>query len=347
MIVNSVDQLIGETPLIRIDSLSNAVRGINVFGKLESFNPGYSVKDRSARQLIEQAKLDHGLQPGATIVESSSGNMGHALAMLCAVHRFKFICVLDPKTPASNISLIRAYGGDVVIVDTPDEQGSYQKRRIETARRLALERPNCINLDQYNNPAALDAHFLTTGPEILAQTEGRIDVLIGAASTGSHLSGIAKCMKMYAPHVHVIGVEPVGSVVFGGTYKPFLQNGTGLSFRPGNILVHYIDEVVRVSDRDAFHACRQLARADGLLLGGSSGSVASAARSYLERVDGPCNVVIVLPDGGLKYLDTIYDDQWLVRNGLGSLIEAEPADHHRPTGAAQPAIPAQPDTAQA
>jgi 2,3-diaminopropionate biosynthesis protein SbnA len=315
-----VDELIGNTPLLRLSSLSDASCGVNVYGKLEGFNPGSSVKDRSARQLLAQAKLDYKLAPGWTIVESTSGNMGHALAMLCAINGYRFICVLDPKAPKSNIKLVKAFGGEVELVSTPDETGSFQKRRIEVAKAIARQTPNCVNLDQYNNPAAIEAHFLGTGPEIYAQTGGKTDVLIGSASTGSHLSGTAKYLKARNPAIHVIGVEPVGSVVFGGEFRPFLQNGLGLSFTPGNILTCYVDEAIRVGDRDAFAACRHLAKTDGLLLGGSSGAVLHAAREYMSRTEGPCNIVAVLPDSGLKYLDTIYDDQWLTSNGLGSLV---------------------------
>lgn len=321
MVVTSIDQLIGQTPLIRLGSICDAARQINVFGKLESVNPGYSVKDRSARQLIEQAKIDHNLQPGATIVESSSGNMGHALAMLCAVNKFRFICVLDPKAPACNVTLVKAFGGEVEMIDSPDETGSFQKKRIAVARALAKKLPNCVNLDQYNNPAAVEAHYLTTGPEIYAQMEQKIDVLIGCASTGSHLSGTAKYLKENNPGIHVIGVEPVGSVVFGGEYNPFLQNGTGLSFQPGNMLIQYIDQVIKISDGQAFKACRWLACAEGLLLGGSSGSVVAAANLYVRSLSKPANIVLVLPDGGLKYLETLYVDQWLIDHGLGKVLD--------------------------
>ncbi|HYD81461.1 MAG TPA: cysteine synthase family protein [Paucimonas sp.] len=328
MLANKIDQLIGGTPLIRLNCISNDAKGINVYGKLESINPGYSVKDRSALQMIEQARNDYKLQEGWTIVESSSGNMGHALAMLCAAYKFRFICVLDPKTPKSNVSLVKAYGGEVEMVTVPDENGSFQKKRIELARTIAKRLPNCVNLDQYNNPAAVDAHFKHTGPEIYSDVGGNIDVLIGSASTGSHLSGTAKYLKTMNPRIHVIGVEPVGSVVFGGEFKPFLQNGTGLSFKPGNIRTEYVDEVVKVADIDAFAACRRIARTEGLLLGGSSGSVIHAAQVYLSKVRSPCNVVVVLPDGGLKYIDTIYNDQWLISNNLGSLVRgAEPVPH--------------------
>ena len=321
MHAQKIDQLIGRTPLIRLNSVCNDARNINVFGKLEAINPGYSVKDRSALHMIEQARRDHKLREGSTIVESSSGNMGHALAMLCAANKYRFICVLDPKTPKSNVTLVKAFGGTVEMVMTPDENGSFQKKRIALAKAIARDTPNCVNLDQYSNPAAIDAHFKHTGPEIYAQAGGRIDVLIGSASTGSHLSGTAKFLKSVNPNLHVIGVEPQGSVVFGGEFRPFLQNGTGLSFTPANLLEHYIDEVVKVSDQDAFAACRRVAREEGVLLGGSSGSVIHAARTYQSKVRGPCNIVVVLPDGGLKYLETIYDDQWLINHNLGSLVQ--------------------------
>ena len=325
MPIERLENLIGDTPLMRLRCLGKEDAGVHVYGKLECFNPAGSVKDRSAYQLLLQARLDHNMEPGWTIVESSSGNMGHALAMLCAAYKLHFICVLDSKTPKSNIAVIRAYGGQIELVETPDETGNFQRTRIAVARRLARELPRCVNLDQYNNPAAIAAHFKTTGPEIYSELGGDVDVLIGCASTGSHLSGTAKYMKSRKPGVHVIGVEPEGSVVFGGTYKPFLQNGTGLSFRPGNLLESYIDEIIKVSDHDAFATCRRLARTEGLLLGGSSGSVLHVAALIAHRMRRPCNIAVILPDNGMKYLDTIYDDQWLRKHGLHGAIAGEDA----------------------
>jgi 2,3-diaminopropionate biosynthesis protein SbnA len=326
-----IDELVGQTPLIRLNCVSDDARGVNILGKLELINPGYSVKDRSALYMIERARAEHRLREGSTIVESSSGNMGHALAMLCAAYKYRFICVLDPKTPKSNVRLVKAFGGMVEMVTTPDETGGYQKKRIALAKSIAQQIPNCVNLDQYSNPAAIEAHFEHTGPEIYRQTGQAIDVLVGAASTGSHLSGTAKYLKSVNPAIRVIAVEPKGSVIFGGEYKPFLQNGSGLSFRPNNVLMDHIDEVMKVSDLDAFSACRQIARQEGLLLGGSSGSVIHAARVHAASAKGPCNIVVILPDGGLKYLDTIYDDQWLINNQLGAVLPHEPAPRAQPS----------------
>jgi 2,3-diaminopropionate biosynthesis protein SbnA len=335
MFATSVAELIGNTPLVHLKSLSDEARGIRAFAKLECRNPGNSVKDRSALQLLQQARLDHGIQPGWTIVESSSGNMGAALAMLCAIQGYRFICVLDPKTPKANVNLVRAYGGEVEMVDTPDERGSFQQKRIAVAKAIAARMPRCVNLDQYNNPAAIDAHYYSTGPEIFTQLAGKVDVLVGTASTGSHLSGTARYLKERNPGLRVVGVEPQGSVVFGGEFKPFLQNGTGLSFQPGNIRAELVDEVVKVSDHDAFVDCRRLALDEGLLLGGSSGSVVAAARRFIEGATSPCNIVLVMPDSGVKYLDTVYDDQWLKANELGGVLDdikqrSGPAQHDAP-----------------
>jgi 2,3-diaminopropionate biosynthesis protein SbnA len=334
MYATTITELIGHTPLMHLKSLSDPGRGVQVFGKLECRNPGGSVKDRTALELLRRAQQDHGLAPGWAVVESTSGNMGHALAMLCAIHGVRFICVLDPKTPKANVNLVRAFGGEVEMVETPDETGSYQKKRIALAKAIAARLPRCVNLDQYNNPAAIDAHYHSTGPEIFQQLGGRVDVLVGTASTGSHLSGIARHLKERRPHVHVIGVEPVGSVVFGGEFRPFLQNGTGLAFQPGNIRTELVDEVVKVCDHDAFVNCRRVARDEGLLLGGSSGSVVEVARRVVERASGPCNVALVFPDGGLKYLDTVYDDQWLRANGLGGVVDGMTRYAARPDRAA-------------
>ena len=316
MIVNDVSELIGNTPMIRIKGISDDTRNVNVYGKLEMFNPGCSIKDRSAFQLLEAARLEGKLKPGYSIVESSSGNMGHALAMLCAQYGYNFTCVLDPKTPKDNISLIKVFGGEVRMVVEPDNTGSYQKKRIALAKSLAESIPNCINLDQYNNPAAIEAHSRHTGPESYSQLNGKVDIIIGSVSTGSHLSGIAEYIKGQSPTTQVIGVEPQGSVFFGGVYIPFLQNGIGLSFIPENYRNEYVDTRLKVSDQDAFSYCHKLAREEGLLLGGSSGSVASVAHQYAKTCTPSTNIVMLCADTGLKYLNTIYDFEWLTNNDV-------------------------------
>ncbi len=311
-IVSGIDQLVGNTPLIDLAYLSH--KGHRFIGKLEYFNPSGSIKDRTAIGLIYNA-IDSGkLKKGMTVVESSSGNLGHALAMLCANMGFKLLCIMDPKTPKANIDLVRAFGGEVCIVTQTDEYGGYQKARIEKARQLAMKNPHMLNLDQYNNPSSNEFHAVTTGQELYRQLQGEIDVLVGAVSTGGSLCGTAKYLKSVKPTIEVVAVEPLGSTIFGGQYKPFLQNGTGLSFVPGNFDERFIDHKLRVSDKDAFAEVNRCAREFGLLLGGSSGALIHAATQVSQSFDTGKNIVMLLADGGIKYLSTVYNPQWLADN---------------------------------
>ena len=254
---------IGNTPLIRINSFLQE-SPVCIYGKLESLNPGGSIKDRTAYGLIVQAEKEGILKDGGTIVESTSGNVGLALAMISAVKGYRFIAVLDPKTPRCNINLLMAYGADIEMVDKPDDDGGYQKPRIRRVKEIVGSIPNCVNLDQYNNGAARLAHYHTTGPEIFNDLEGKVDVLVGAVSTGGHLCGTARYLKENIKGIVVMGVEPEGSVIFGGEYLPYKQNGTGLSFVPENYDPNVVDIELKVSDRDAFLMTRELAKRDGV-----------------------------------------------------------------------------------
>nr|MBI1231929.1 pyridoxal-phosphate dependent enzyme [Cytophagales bacterium] len=310
---------IGNTPIISGGStlLSQEFNSASFYFKVEYLNPALSIKDRTALGLVLAAEKRGLLKKGDTIVESSSGNLGHAMAMICAIKGYKFICVLDPKTPQSNINTLKAFGAGVDLVMEPDETGSYQTKRIARAKEIAASRPNTLNLDQYNNRDAIDYHAATTGPEIYGQLPD-VDVIFGSLSTGSHLSGIAKYFKEHHEGVKIVGVEPAGSVISGGEYKPFLQNGTGLSFSPKNFDPGYVDYVVKVSDIDAFKTCRAIAREKGLFIGGSSGALISAMANYANEHDGeePQKILGILPDNGVKYTTTVYDDDWMEENGL-------------------------------
>lgn len=313
---DNVLDAIGQTPLVKINNFLPKDSPVNIYCKLEWLNPGGSVKDRTALGLIEKAEKEGTLKPGSTVVESTSGNLGIALAMVCAIKRYRFICVLDPKTPSSNINLLKSLGAEIDIVSETDETGGYQKPRIRRVNEIVSSTPDSINLDQYSNAAAREAHYHSTGPEIYDDLEGQIDVLVGAVSTGGHLCGTAQFLKEKIPDIAVIGVEPEGSAIFGGGYHPYKQNGTGLSFRPKNYIEEFVDIEKKVQDIDAFTMARQLAKKEGLLVGGSSGGVFHIALEHAKTLKKKSNIVVLFPDGATKYADNVFSDEWMEKNGF-------------------------------
>lgn len=301
----SITDLIGHTPLVRMRHLSSIMTGVAVYGKPEYLNPGLSIKDRTAIGLVDDAERSGRLKPGGAIVESTSGNMGHALAMICAARGYRFICIIDPKTPLANRKICEAFGAEVVVVEDADEDGSYQKNRIKKAQEIAASLRDCINLDQYGNHAAWDAHA-GTGFEILAALAGSVSAVVASVSTGGHVTGIARYLKGVKSDIRIVAVEPEGSVIFGGRYRPFRTNGAGLSFQPLNYDRSVIDIEARFTDDEAFATARQVARDEGILLGGSSGGVLVVTERLIKSGQLAGNVVAILPDGGFKYLDTIH-----------------------------------------
>lgn len=304
-VCESVLETIGDTPLVRLQRLSNLTPNAVVYGKLEYLNPGFSIKDRTALGLILDAERSGKLKPGDSIVESTSGNMGHALAMLCAARGYHFICLVDVKTPSANRKICEAFGAEVIVVDQPDETGGYQKQRIRKAQQIATERKNCLNLDQYANEAARDAHHLT-GREIDRALGGAVDAVVASVSTGGHITGIAAYFRRVERAVKIVAVEPEGSSIFGGKFRPFRTNGAGLSFRPKNYDPPKIDHELRFTDEEAFAMARRVAREEGILLGGSSGGVLAVTERLIREGALEGNIVAVLPDSGLKYLDVVY-----------------------------------------
>lgn len=315
MIYQSPLELIGRTPMLRLSRLVEEGNA-NLYVKLEMFNLTGSVKDRSALGMIEAAEKEDLLKPDSIIIESTSGNLGVSLAMIAQYKGYKFMCVLDPKAEEGKINTMKAYGAVIVMVDKPDKEGGYQKPRIAKVKQLLETIPNAVNLDQYNNPHNPESHYNTTGPEIYEDLEGRVDVLVGAVSTGGHLCGTAKYLKQQIPNICVVGVEPKGSVLFGGKYQPYLQQGTGLSFQAGNYNDSVIDEKVKVSDEDAFRTTRELARREGILVGGSSGGVIYVALQKARVLSSDKNIVAILPDHGDRYLTTVFSDEWLKEKGV-------------------------------
>jgi len=303
-VFSDITKIIGETPIVRINGMEHGGEGV-LYGKLECMNPFYSVKDRTALYLIRAAERDGTLRPGDRLVASTSGNLGHSLAAICAILGYRLTCIVDSKMPPVNMAILRAFGADFEYVDTPDASGNLQRPRIARAMELG-EREGCVNLDQYFDPNTARAHYESTGPEIFQAIGEELHVLVGCVGTGGHLCGTSRYLKERLPNLVTIAVEPVGSVIFGGCYKPTKQNGVGLSFTPGNYDPAVVDHEVKCSDELAFSTIRQIARTDGLLLGGSSGGVLAMAAKYAGEATRRQNILCLLPDGGLKYVESLY-----------------------------------------
>ncbi len=315
MIGRSVSDLVGRTPLLE---LPLRISGSRLFLKLEKFNPGQSMKDRMARSMLDDAERSGRLAPGGTIVESSSGNTATGLAMLAAERQYRLIAVVDRHASAEKLRTIRAYGAEVRLVETDLGDG-----RVGTAAREALAHeiaattPGAVYLNQPDNPANASGYADTLAAELASELPA-IDLLVGAVGTGGSLSGTARGLRARMPGMRVVGVEPVGSIIFGGAGGSYYQSGTGTPEGVAigqNVDFAVIDQGVKVGDREAFATARFLARQNGILIGGSGGGVLYAALEAITASGAPTTIAIVA-DGGEKYLDTIFDDEWLRARGL-------------------------------
>jgi cystathionine beta-synthase len=324
--------LVGDTPLVRISRLTRDLgagdRQPLLLAKLEMLNPGGSVKDRIGLPMIEAAERAGLLKPGGTIIEPTSGNTGHGLAIAAALKGYRCIFVMADKQSAEKQALLRAYGAEVVLCPTnvaPESPESY----YSVAARLARDIPGAFKPDQYWNLENPAAHERTTGPEIWAQTEGRITHLVASAGTGGTVSGASRYLKARNPAIRVIGADPEGSVLSGDVARPYLTEGVGEDFMPGTHDPSVVDRWVRVSDRDAFAMARRITREEGILAGESCGTAMVAALDEARRLmrDDPgaaarAVMVVILPDGGRNYLSKLYSDEWMRANGLLSTTGA-------------------------
>jgi len=311
---DSILQSIGKTPLVRLKRLAADVPAA-VAVKVESQNPGGSVKDRVGLAMIVEAERRGLLRPGGTIIEATAGNTGVGLAMVAAVRGYRCIFVLPDKMAAEKIALLKAYGAEVVITPTsvaPDSPDSYNG----VADRLAREVPGAWRPNQFTNLSNPDIHYHSTGPEIWDQTEGRITAFVAGVGTGGTISGVARYLKERKPDVKIIGADPEGSVLSGGSPKPWKVEGIGEDFVPKTFNSQLVDEWVRVGDAESFHVARQLARREGILAGGSSGTNLAAALRYARRCTRDDLVVTLVCDTGRNYLSKFYDDAWLAENQL-------------------------------
>ncbi|MBS1985540.1 MAG: cysteine synthase family protein [Bdellovibrionales bacterium] len=345
IIAQNVEELIGRTPLLRLqDSLRDIPAGewlrakipgvatgtvkSELLAKVEFFNPGGSVKDRIALAIVNSAEKSGALKPGGTIVEATSGNTGAGLAIVAAVRGYKTIFVMPDKMSAEKINALRAFGAKVVVTPTAVEP-THPEYYCNVAKRIADETPGAFLANQYFSPDNPRAHYETTGPEIWAQCEGKIDVLFAGIGTGGTLSGTAKFLKEKNPKIRIVAVDPVGSIYAGmireGKPSPagsYLVEGVGEDMIPGTIDLKLMNDCVTVNDRESFAATRMLAQKEGLLVGGSCGSAYYGAVQYLRWVEATegrtLRGVVILPDSGSRYLSKIFNPNWLNEKNVGA-----------------------------
>ena len=315
-IANSVTELIGHTPLVRLNSVTRGITDATVLAKVEYMNPGGSVKDRIAIGLVDAAEKAGHLKPGGTIVEPTSGNTGVGLALVAQQRGYKCIFVCPDKVSEDKRRVLQAYGAEVVVTPTnvePDDPESY----YSVSDRLARDIPGAFKPNQYANPAGPEAHFQSTGPEIWSDTDGTITHFVAGVGTGGTITGTGRYLKeVSGGSVQVIGADPEGSIYAGGDARPYLVEGVGEDFWPPAYDPSIPDRIVTVTDAQSFEMTRRLAREEGLLVGGSCGMAAVAALEVAKDL-GPNDVIVVLlPDSGRGYLQKVFDDNWMSLYGF-------------------------------
>lgn len=311
-------ELIGQTPMVALKRI-NPITSVRLLAKLEYFNPGGSVKDRIGIAMLEAAERAGKLKPGDWIVEPTSGNTGVGLCIAAIVKGYRVVLTMPDKVSQEKINLLKAYGAEVVICPTavaPDDPRSY----YSVARQIAKERPALL-LNQYENLANPEAHYRTTGPEIWEQTQGKLDAFVAGIGTGGTISGVGKFLKERNAAVKIVGADPEGSMIYSEFYKlphrvhTYFIEGIGEDIIPKALDFSVIDEIIRVTDREAYQMARELAKKEAILTGSSGGAALVAALQYAEKLKEG-TIVVLIPDTGRQYLSKVYSEEWLHKHGL-------------------------------
>ncbi|WP_391528061.1 PLP-dependent cysteine synthase family protein [Photorhabdus akhurstii] len=312
-------QTIGNTPVVMLNG--RYTKGINVFLKMENVNPSGSIKDRIAVAMLEKAEAQGELRPGMVVIEPSSGNTAIGLAMACAVKGYRFIAVLDRMVPAAKRDKIKAFGAEIIFLPEFEAGTDTVKYRIDLTREIIKAYPNAFSPMQFENQVNPDEHYHSTGRELYETFGNNLTACFATAGSCGTLTGISRYLKEKNPQVRIYGVEPVGSVIFGGEQGKYLVQGAGLTFIPSILDRSNIDITLKVADIDAFRIARKLARNEGILIGGTGGCAVSAALNHLDDFKPGDNIVVIIPDSGERYIDTIYNDTWLFENNFSELVE--------------------------
>lgn len=321
MYFENILQTIGRTPLVKLNRVTQGIKP-TILAKLEFFNPGGSVKDRMALYIIKDAEKNGLLKPGGTIVECTSGNTGVGVAIYAAVKGYKIIFTIPDKMSEEKINLMKAFGAEVIVCPTevpPDSPESY----YQVAKRITQETPNSFYVNQYHNPKNIEAHYVTTGPEIWEQTEGKIDYLVAGAGTGGTISGAGRYLKEKNSEIKVIGVDPIGSIYYDyfknkKLIEPhiYLVEGIGEDMLCEALDFEVIDDFIQVNDKDSFLMTRRLVKEEGIFAGGSSGAAVWASLKLARNLFEDKTIVVILPDTGSRYLSKIFNDDWMREKGF-------------------------------
>ncbi len=315
-VANNILELFGKTPLVKLNHITKDIKA-SVYAKMESMNPGASVKDRIGLAMIEDAEKRGLLKPGGTIIEATSGNTGIGLAITSAVKGYKCIFTMTEKVSMEKRRYLQALGADVVICPMTAKHDS-PENYVNVAKRINAETPNSLFIYQYNNPSNPDAHYHTTGPELWEQTKGKITHFVGSLGTGGTVSGTGRYLKEMNPNIKIIAADPYGSIF--KTYKesgvmtegtPYLVEGIGQDMLPENVHFKYIDEIINITDKESFHLSRQMGREEGIFSGGSTGTNLAAALRVAKELDSTGLVVFVVCDTGERYLTKHHSDEWM------------------------------------